>query len=295
MQGSELRQLIPWWGRIAAKLVLSRLPIGYPMWRKLSLFRHGCMHDAAYALEVFQMHFGRVQTPAERGFVALELGPGDSLGSAIIAAAHGATCTHLVDVGPFATTELAVYQQLCRYLSRMNLQAPSLESVQDTSALLQVCRATYGTRGLASLREVPSASVDFLWSHAVLEHVRRADFTQLIRETRRVMRPEGMCSHQIDLQDHLGGALNNLRIPSRWWESEWMARSGFYTNRMRMAEIIRVFESAGFRVSALTQTRWNELPTPLAALAPEFRAHDRDDLLVKSFCVTLTPDGGGAS
>jgi len=45
-----------------------------------------------------------------------------------------------------------------------------------------------------------------------------------------------------------------------------MARSGFYTNRLRMAEIIRVFESAGFKVTSLTANRWDKLPTPVGGV-----------------------------
>ena len=45
-----MRELIPWWGRICAKLVLSRLPAGYATWRGLNLFRHGAMHRVDYAL-----------------------------------------------------------------------------------------------------------------------------------------------------------------------------------------------------------------------------------------------------
>jgi len=284
-----VRELIPWWGRIGAKLVLSRLPVGYGLWHRLGVFQHGAMHDPAYALEVFGKHFAHARIRAGVGFVALELGPGDSLASAVIAAAHGATHTYLVDTGWFATEDLGIYRRLSQIVRDQGLEPPNLELVHDTATLLQACRATYGTRGLASLRELPSASVDFVWSHATLEHVRRTEFAEIIRETRRVVRDDGICSHEVDLQDHLGGALNNLRIPSRWWESEWMARSGFYTNRLRMMEIIRIFENAGFAISALTSTRWDDLPTPLEVLAPEFREHSRDDLLVKGFTVTLTP------
>jgi hypothetical protein len=284
-----VRELIPWWGRIGGKLVLSRLPAGYGVWRNLKVFRHGAMHDPAYALQVFRTHFARAHMPTGKEFVALELGPGDSLASAIIAAAHGATRTYLVDVGAFATAEPGVYRDLCRYLRAQGLRPPDLEAAHDTRTLLQACRATYGTRGLASLREIASASVDFVWSHAVLEHVRRSEFPEFVRETRRIIGAGGICSHQIDLQDHLGGALNNLRIPSRWWEADWMASSGFYTNRLRMAEMVRVFELTGFTVRILSTSRWDALPTPLQALAPEFRECDVADLLVKNFAVTLSP------
>lgn len=284
-----MRDLIPWWGRIGLKLVLSRVPAGYSVWRSLSIFRHGAMHDPAYALRVFQTHFARAGIAPGNAFTGLELGPGDSLASALIAAAHGATRTYLVDVGSFATRDLRVYRDLERYLRAQGLQPPNLDAVRDIQTLLHACRATYSTRGLESLREIASSAVDFAWSHAVLEHVRRREFAAFVRETRRIIRDGGICSHQIDLQDHLGGALNNLRIPSRWWEGEWMARSGFYTNRLRMTEIIQVFESMGFAVKTISTIRWDALPTPMKAIAPEFRNCNVADLLVKTFTVTLSP------
>lgn len=282
-----MRELIPWWGRIGAKLVLSRLPLEYRQWQKLSLFRHGAMHNPAYALAVFRKHFAAARLPTGAGFTAMELGPGDSLASAVIAAAHGATRTYLVDSGAFAMTEPAIYRDLSRYLRSEGLRPPDLERVHDMATLLQACRGSYATDGLASLRELPAAAVDFVWSQATLEHIRRNEFADTAREIRRIIRQNGICSHHIDLKDHLGGALNNLRIPSRWWETEWMARSGFYTNRIRMAEMLHVFESAGFQVASLVATRWQDLPTPVKALAPEFRNCDRADLLVQSFTVSL--------
>jgi SAM-dependent methyltransferase len=284
-----MRELIPWWGRIAVKIVLSRLPARYDMWRRLNVFRHGAMHRSDYALGVFQNHFARARIPAGRDFVALELGPGDSLLSAVIAAAYGARHTYLVDAGPFATTDVAIYQDTARYLRARGLEPPELDRAQGIDSVLQMCRASYVTRGLQSLREIPAASVDFIWSHAVLEHIRRHEFLEFVRETRRIVRDGGVCSHQIDLQDHLGGALNNLRISSRWWEAEWMARSGFYTNRLRMSEIVGVFESAGFTVSGLHAARWEALPTQPRALAREFQSCDTAELLVKSFDIVLSP------
>lgn len=284
-----MREFVPWWARIGAKVVLSRIPVRYGLWRGLGVFRHGEMHHPAYALSVFREHFRRARLPAGKGFVALELGPGDSLASAVIAAAHGATHTYLVDVGRFATSDMTVYRRLCAYLRQQGLQPPDLAGVHDTQGLLQVCRASYGTRGLEALREIPPESVDFIWSNAVLEHVRRCDFGNFVSETRRVARRGSISSHQIDLQDHLGGALNNLRIASRWWEAEWMARSGFYTNRLRMSDILAVFASAGFRIDSLAAARWDALPTPRRALAREFAGYEVPELLVKSFAVTLTP------
>ena len=284
-----MKELIPWWARIGAKLVLSRLPVGYGLWRKLNLFAHGAMHHADYALCVFQEHFERSQIPAGQGFAALELGPGDALSSAVIAAAHGATHTYLVDAGQFATSDLSVYRNTAHHLQARGLTPPDLEKAHNVNAVLRICRASYGTRGLESMQEIPSASVDFIWSQAVLEHVRRHELLALMRETRRVIRDDGVCSHTVDLQDDLGGALNNLRIPSRWWEAEWMARSGFYTNRLRMSELVRIFESAGFIVNVVAIMRWEAMPMRRSALAQEFQGFDEEDLLVKGIRVILRP------
>ncbi|MFL6646450.1 MAG: hypothetical protein ACJ8KO_00635, partial [Sulfurifustaceae bacterium] len=43
------------------------------------------------------------------GFVAPGLGPGDSVVSALIAAAHGARRTYLIDSGSYATTSMSLY------------------------------------------------------------------------------------------------------------------------------------------------------------------------------------------
>jgi SAM-dependent methyltransferase len=284
-----MKELIPWWARIGGKLVLSRVPAGYTLWHKVNLFTHGAMDKSEYALGVFQKHFMRSGLSQGHGFVALELGPGDSLSSAMIAAAHGATLTHLVDVGQFATSDMAVYQDVARLLRARGFDALEVEAAGDVDALLQACHGRYYTRGLESLREIHSASVDFIWSHAVLEHLRRHEFADAMRETRRLLRSGGVCSHQIDLRDHLGGALNNMRIPTRWWEADWMARSGFYTNRLRKSEMIRIFESVGFAVEVVVTDHWERLPTPRHALAREFQDVGLDDLLVKGFQVVLRP------
>lgn len=284
-----MRELIPWWARIGAKLALSRLPAGYGLWHKLRLFTHGAMDQHDYALGVFQKHLQRAGLTNTSGFVALELGPGDSLASAVLARTYGAGRTHLIDVGRYATDDMRVYRELTRHLRELGLSPPDLDSTPDVQAMLRACAASYETAGLASLRAVPSASVDFIWSHAVLEHVRRDEFAQIAAETRRVLKPSGICSHQIDLQDHLGGKLNNMRIRSSVWEADWMACSGFYTNRLKQSQIIQIFAAAGFASQVVHTKVWDASPISRAALAPEFRALDSGELLVKGFEVVLRP------
>lgn len=281
---------VPWYAKIAAKLVLSRLPLAHGFWRKLNLFMHGSMHEPGYAHGVYRLHFDRSAFARKHGgFVALEVGPGDSLLSAVVAKTYGAHACYLIDSGAFAIEDMAPYRAVETYLRALKLSPPDLNEVSNVQEVLAKCNAVYKTEGLSSIREIPSGSVDFIWSQAVLEHIRRHEFLDFTCELRRVLRPDGIASHRVDLRDHLGGALNNLRFSPIRWESDWMAKSGFYTNRIRYREMIDLFGEAGFGVEVLGVDRWKELPTPRHALNTLFRSLPDEDLLVSGFDVLLHP------
>jgi len=280
---------------MAGKVVLSRIPASYQAWRAVRLFVHGEMAKPAYAYGVFRKHFDASAFPRKAGgFVALEIGPGDSLLSAVVAAAFGAAKCYLVDTGRYAITDIAPYQEAARLLRGYGLAPPDLAGVQDLNDILVRCNALYLTDGLASLRALPSQSVDFAWSQAVLEHVRHREFAASVQELRRILAADGRTSHQVDLRDHLGGGLNNLRFPSRWWEAEWLARSGFYTNRIRYSEMLRVFAAQGFTLESLVTARFASRPLPRTSLAREFRALSDEDLMISDFHAVLRAPGPGA-
>lgn len=286
----RLKALIPWYVRIAGKVVLSRFPAGYAFWHRMNLFSHGYMDRPEYAHEVFRHHFDRAEFARKSdGWVGLELGPGDSALSALVARAYGASRCVLVDAGNFATNDTAPYRLMARLLKERGLQTPFIGDTDSVDVILRRCNAQYETRSLDSLRSIPSASVDFIWSQAALEHVRRHEFLPTMRELRRILRPDGVCSHRVDLQDHLGGGLNNLRFPSRLWEREWMVRSGFYTNRLRITELERLFQEAGFSPKVISSTSWDQVPLRRSALAAEFQGLDDNALRVRGFDVLLTP------
>lgn len=280
---------VPWQIKIAAKLALARLPGGARPWHRAGLFRHGAMTRPDYALKVLRGHLARAGLgPGDlAGAVGLELGPGDSLASALILRCFGAAGCLLVDADDYASRDLAGYRALAGLLRREGFEPPPLDDLESADALLRRCGARYLTRGLDSLRGLPDASVDFMWSQAVLEHVRRHQFLETLRELCRILKPGGVASHRVDLGDHLGGALNNLRFSERLWESQTFAGSGFYTNRIQLSEMLGLFERAGFAVELLDCRRWERLPTPVSRLAPPFRALPERELAVKGFDVLL--------
>lgn len=278
-----------WRTRILAKRILSRLPVSYRRWSALGLFRHGRTDDPRYAWRVLAEHARHVP-PLQRPWRGLELGPGDGLLTALIAPAFGAEGVTLVDAGDFAHRDAVRYRASLAAVAAQHPQAtlPSMDG--DATTMLKAARGVYLTAGLASLRAMPSASLDFIWSQAVLEHVRVGEYADTAKELRRLIAPHGVMSHVIDYKDHLGGGLNNLRFPSPRWEAEgFAARSGFYTNRIRHSQTIEVFTKAGFAVETLSTKRWTAPPIARRELAPEFASLSDDDLLISGAHVLMRP------
>ena len=275
-----MRQRIPWQGKIAAKLVLSRIPVSYRNWASLGLFKHGAMADPAYAEKIFNLHLKEAfgENGPAKGLTFLEMGTGDSAASAVLAAAWGAAHTYLLDVGNFATKDMDFYRAL---------PGTKLDDIPDFTSLLEACHADYLTEGLRSFKTLPDNSVDYAWSHATLEHVRKSEFDETMAELYRVMKPGGIVSHNIDFKDHLGGALNNLRFREKTWEAEWMASSGFYTNRLRPFEMLDSFGKAGFIIERMAKGKWDTLPTPRIRMAVPFCDQPEDELLTRSMSVLL--------
>ncbi len=285
---SNLKQHIPWQAKIVAKIILTRLPLDYGFWERVSLFKHGAMEDPEYAYGVFRRHFGQVQFPRKTGgFVALELGPGDSLYSALIAKGFGASKVYLVYTAGFARTDPNSYRNMASYLCGRGHHVEEFKNCESTEDFLRGSSAEYLTRGVASLQAVPPASVDFIWSQAVLEHIRRHEFLATLRELRRIQRQNGAGSHRVDLRDHLGGVLDNLRFRERVWESDFMSSSGFYTNRIRYTEMLKLFREAGFEAEVTNVERWPDVPTAAHKMAAPFRNLPKEELTVSGFDVLL--------
>jgi SAM-dependent methyltransferase len=151
----------------------------------------------------------------------------------------------------------------------------------------EACSAEYLTEGLVSLQKIPSASVDFVWSNAVLPYVRRNEFLAILQELRRIQRPDGVGSHRVPIRDIIGGNLNDLRFSMQVWESSFMASSRFYTNRLRYSELLQLFRLTGFEPEVVHKIRWKTLPTPRRKMATEFAILSEEDLQVCEFDVLL--------
>jgi len=229
------------------------------------------------------MHCKAAGFSGRTGYTALELGPGDSVLTALFARAAGARGSILVDQSGLATSRLELFHTAADMLARKGITAPDLSDANTMEDVLARLDCRYMTGGLESLRVLPDGAVDFVFSNAVIEHVRKASFLETARELYRVMAPEGVASHWIDYRDHLDMKLNNLRFSEPVWESAFMVNSGFYTNRIPAAEICALFEEAGFSVDARDSALWpGGLPTPQRAMSEPFASMTEESLMVMS-------------
>jgi hypothetical protein len=288
MNIDTLKRNIPWQAKLVAKIALSRLPVPFSFWRRLFLFRHGGMHSGAYALNVFERHLKSFMISGGlTGKTLLELGPGDSIASGLLATIFGAEHTILVDTGDYVIRDIHPYRVMLAEWQRQGMDTDKLRRCKSFDQLCRESRTTYLTGGLASLSSIESSSVDIQFSNSVMQHVRRVDFDATLRELRRIIRAGGYASHEVDLRDLLGGALNNLRFSDRIWESAFFSNSGFYTNRVRYSEMLQAFEFAGFKVEVTKERRWPVLPIARKLMNPRFRSLTDEDLMVSVFDVAL--------
>lgn len=287
----NIRRVTPWWAKTALKLTLVKVPLPYSVLRKVALARHGGMENPSWAFDAFHRHFDHVDFHRKEagGFSVLELGPGDSLFNAIIARAHGAASTTLLDVGYFANTDLGLYRAMADFLRSKGLAAPDLSSATTLDDVLAACNARYETGGLNSIRQFPAGAFDFIFSNGALQSVWRSDMPETLREMRRIVHPAGATIHSVDLRDTMGMSLNHLRFKERTWESSWFRKAGFYTNRLRVSELMRLSREAGFEPVLDEINRWPALPVPRKKLDPTFQAMPDEDLLIATIRIIMRP------
>jgi SAM-dependent methyltransferase len=279
---------VPWYLKILIKIILSRLPLNYSFWQKIGLFRHGHMDKIDYIIKVFERHidFAELDKNNLEGRHFIELGPGDSILSSLLAYSYGARLT-LVDVGHFVKEDINFYKSICNELTKLNYKMPDISNCKNINDILEKVDSKYLTDGVNSLKTMPAESVDLIFSQAVLEHVRKKDFKDLAQEIKRILKKHGTSSHAIDLKDHLNYSLNNLRFTDKLWETEFFANSGFYTNRLSISDIIDVYKNIGFRINIMNKLTWDEIPLSRSKFAQQFKNRPLEDLLVSEFDLIL--------
>ena len=160
-----MKPRIPWQAKVVSKVLLSRVPFAYSLWRKIGLFKHGDMVRPEYAYKVFTTHFNRSDFLNKNDkYTALELGPGDSVLSAILAKIFGASKCYLVDSGRYAKDDLSLGKHLLDYLKTKGHRVSfDLEKYNSLNDLIVSLDCSYMTNGLNSLRLISTRTPYFFF------------------------------------------------------------------------------------------------------------------------------------
>ena len=113
-----------------------------------------------------------------------------------------------------------------------------------------------------------------------MEHVRKHELNTYIEEMHRILKPNGVISHNINYKDHLGESLNNLRFSEKIWESNLFAKSGFYTNRVPGVEMHNLFRKSGFNLVYENFGKWHKLPLSRRKIHRDFDKYSDNQLSV---------------
>lgn len=128
---------------------------------------------------------------------------------------------------------------------------------------------------------LPDSAIDFISTNSTLEHIPPESLPALMSESRRILNPEGVMCHFIDLKDHYSYAdasitkYNFLKFSPRAWR--FFDSRMQYQNRLRYPEYKAIIESSGFGIV------YEECDEPTAAELQEFRKLSIHSFFCKRF------------
>ena len=214
----------------------------------------------------------------------MEIGPGDSIVTGICSSIYKPRKVYLIDVNSFANKDIFFYKSFIRKMKSQGIKLSIDDSDFNTfEELIDICNISYLTDGLKSFQTIKNETVDYIFSHSVLEHVRLSEVKPLIKEIYRILKSDtGLISHQINYQDHLENSLNHLRFSRAIWESKLFSSSGFYTNRITAFQMHKLFKSGGFELFNEKFNSWEKLPLSKKKLNKSFKKYSKKELMIQS-------------
>lgn len=221
-----------------------------------------------YPIDVFLKHFASASTLLPGGVIGkdvLEIGPGGSVGPALLFMLSGARTAACVDAVPWARLVQAnadeLYGGIIRLVARDHAEviAPTYaeQAQADPVGLSRelLARISYWAPRDVANTGLSAESVDLVYSQAVLEHVLLPDVA--LGEFARLLRSGGVASHEIDLRDHRDFArpLEFLRYSDRVWRMASSNSANYVRNRWRRSDYEAACARHGLQVVSVTSTR----------------------------------------
>ena len=277
-----------------AKNMIAGVPLLRHYKERVSRKRLKSLEDIYRPIRLFKYLISRSQGRLDiTDKVVLEVGPGDSMGMGLLFLAHGAKKVYLVDRFKhiFWDDYDAIYYR--NFLSEISNQ-----DVPNRSVVKEALRIKNGKiilnpdlleyrLGDAAKIPLEDSSVDFLFSNAVVEHVRHAELA--VQEFARVTKDSGFNVHEVDLRDHFFSKepLRLLSYSDWLWDFMTCNRPG-YSNRLRCSDYCKIFKSNKFIIERLFHTRTIEQTQVVSLkLSSKFKEYPLEELTILAFWVLL--------
>ena len=303
------------------KSVLEGAATLLPGVQRLYRTRTGGTDSARYCYAVWLRHLTLAQRSGLRSFpdTVAELGPGDSIGMGLAALLSGAERYLGLDLVAHTKLErnLSVLDELIELFARCSpipdeqefpeikprlprydfpahvLSGSRLAAALFPARLERIRRAVRAPGAADSMLRycapwfdeavVRPASVDMIFSQAVLEHV--DDLEGAYDAMRRWLRPGGLISHQIDFRSH--GTAHEWNGHWGYSDLTWKlvrGRRPYLLNRQPRSAHARLLAAHGFQV-VLEQPVTLPSGIPRERLAQRFRDMPEDDLTTAGWFV----------
>ncbi len=256
-----------WLAKAALQRGLGVLPEGE---RLNYLFQRHVAHSLPAGESAFRRKFSRarqhLQAYEEHGpgtsrgeAVFYEFGAGWDLAIPLSYACLGVGRQVLVDIRPSARVELVneslgvfgrlwdeLEREAGRELRRLGGPVASLAELEERLGIAYLAPRDARATGF------PAESIDFVSSTDTCEHIPEDDLARIFAECGRLLRPGGVFSCRIDLQDHYAyfdrslSRYNFLRFSDRGWRL--VSSPLHFQNRLRAPDYLRLVREAGLEL-----------------------------------------------
>jgi SAM-dependent methyltransferase len=291
--------------RIAAAGVPARLPTGHVAQDKIladlvstgrktngsALYNLGLFNDYS---SIWREHGQQRVSP-----VILEIGPGPNLSLGTLLVAAGGKKYFGLDLyegtSMYSPQTYVVANELLALVSpaAVRLKPDQVYSIERDRIVFKPERIEYLFPRQSYDIPLPDASIDYVFSHSVFEHIQ--DPARTVASIHRVLRHGGLSAHHFDLRDHrdFSMPLEFLKLDEAQWRSKFTGQDAYrYTNRDRLSDFVALFNASGFEIVKIEPTARIEVDDHMRkALDPRFQKYTLEDLGVMSALIVAKRRG----
>jgi SAM-dependent methyltransferase len=175
-------------------------------------------------------------------------------------------------------------------------------SSADLPELLRTMGIDYRSPADATSLALDGATIDCFVTFVVLQHVPRGPMREILREARRVLKPDGQMVHVVNTSDHFSHVDDSLSPLAflRYSERAWDLIAGnrfMYQNRLRADDYYALFRELGLAVAhteeMVDERALEDLKSGLP-LHPDWRGNAPERDAVIRFTVVLRKDDAEA-